>query len=541
MNTCFDSCRNCLWKRAGGLLFGLLVLLAVLTLPDYGMTWDEQFRFEGGDAKLEYYRAWFAGEARPVMTDNYPGLFDLPLAWVHELYPNFGTRSEKGHVYSLMFGLLGLLAAWRTTARIGGERAGFWALMLLATFPRYYGHMFFNPKDIPLAATYMAAVWALVALFQKMPEPPWRAVLWVGLAAGFAMSVRIAGFLILVYFGVFVGVYLMVHYLACFRRSGWDRAMMRGAGRDVLRWGIRGAFAGLIALVPLYLFWPALHGKAAAQFAGTAERIQNFGWSGMVLMQGKFFEAADLPFYYIPYWLFRAMPELHLILLGVAMFVSLRLLRRWLRAGEWPPAERWLPAVVLVFSGAFPLAYLYLTDPVLYDGIRHFLFALPPLICFAALGLESVLRGSRRCGMIQAGVGAGVLVLVFQMVALHPYQYIYFNHLAGGLPGAYMRDDTDYWGASHKAAAGWLTSYVDEIDPSGERVFRVHQRYSRWMLGAHLDPDRFELTPAREGADFFVSSTRFNLHTSYPEAQLLHVVECQGVPLCFVYSFEKKD
>ncbi len=543
MNESVQRSGQRLWTLAGGLVFGLVLLIGAWTLPDYGMVWDEQFRFEGGDAKLDYYRALLAGEEPPKMSDSYPGLFDLPLALVHELFPNIGTRSEKGHVYSFSFGLLGLLAAWRTTARIGGERAGFWALVLLATLPRYYGHLFFNPKDIPLAATYMVGVWALVALFQKMPAPPWRSVVWVGLAAGFAMSTRIAGFLILCYFGLFVGVYLLGQYGRRLRALECDRKLIQDAGRDLLRWALRGAIAGTVALLPLYIFWPALHGKAGAQFVGTAERLQNFGWSGWVLMEGRFYEAADLPFYYIPYWLFRTTPELLLILLGVALGASAVLVRNWGWSGEWPPAPKWLPAGVLGFSTAFPLAYLFFTSPVLYDGVRHFLFTLLPMVCFAALGMEFVLRVARRkyglfvTGALQAAVGGGVLLLVLQMIALHPYQYLYFNHLAGGLPGAYMRDDTDYWGASHKEAAEWLQHYADQIDPSGEQTFRVHQRYSRWMLGEHLDSKRFEITPERQGADFFVSTTRFNLHTSYPEAQLLHVVECQGVPLCFVFRF----
>ena len=534
------------WRTLSFAVFCLLVVVGVLTLPDYGMVWDEHFRFQGGDAKLDYYRALVAGEEAPEMSDSYPGLFDLPLAWAHELFPGLGTRSEKGHVYSFLFGLLGLLAAWRTTARIGGERAGFWALILLATLPRYYGHLFFNPKDIPMAGTYMTGVWALVALFQKMPAPPWRSVVWVGLAAGFAMSTRIAGFLILCYFGLFVGLYLAGKYICRIRGQGFDGTTIQDAGRDLIGWGLRGAFAGLIALLPLYVFWPALHGKAAAQFAGTVETVQNFAWSQWVLMEGRFYEAGDLPFYYIPYWLFRTTPELLLVLLGVALFASVTLLRRWGRANQWPPAARWLPAAVVGFAAVFPLAYLYFTDPVLYDGIRHFLFVLPPMVCFAALGLEFVLRASQRSRSvlvfrtIQAGVGLGVLLLMLQMVSLHPYQYIYFNRLAGGLPGAYTRDETDYWGASHKAAAEWLGEYIETVDPAGEQKFRVHQRYSLWMLGEHLDPARFELTREREGADFYVSFTRYNLHNSYPDVRLLHVVERQGVPLCYVYAFEEE-
>lgn len=139
--------------------------------------------------------------------------------------------------------------------------------------------------------------------------------------------------------------------------------------------------------------------------------------------------------------------------------------------------------------------------------------------------------------MLQVGLGVAVLIVVAEMISLHPYQYVYFNQVSGGLPAAYARDETDYWGLSHKEAGEWLNEYVEQIAPAGERVFKVHQRYTRSMLKEVLDPDRFEIWQPREGADFFVSITRFNLHSSYPEAKLLHVVERQGVPLCFIYSF----
>jgi hypothetical protein len=49
------------------------------------------------------------------------------------------------------------------------------------------------------------------------------------------------------------------------------------------------------------------------------------------------------------------------------------------------------------------------------------------------------------------------------------------------------------------------------------------------------------MSKERDGADFFVSVTRFNLHASYPEAELLHVVQRQGVPLCFVFKLSNRS
>ncbi|WP_308947992.1 ArnT family glycosyltransferase [Thalassobacterium maritimum] len=526
------------WRRCSLVLGVLILLLSLCTVGDYGMSWDEDFRFKGGDSKLSYYTELLRQESPQQRRSSYPGLFDLPLAAVHQALPDWGTRSQKGHVWSLCFGLLGLLSVWRLTARIGGERAGFWALLFLATLPRYYGHMFFNPKDIPLAGTYAFGVWALVALFSELPKVSRWSVVWVGLAAGLAMSTRIAGFLILVYLGLFVALYLLILSIKRFR--GWSVL-----SRDLLNWALRGAVAGLLAFALLFVFWPTIHVNPFASVGNSVSQVQSFGWSGMVLMDGLFWEAQDLPIYYLPYWFFRTTPEYLLLLMGGGLLLGLMRIYSCVRQREWPEPASFLPLVVLAFSGLFPIVYIIAKDPVLYDGLRHILFTLPPLLAMAALCFEWCLRWGERQGrrmvpfVLQVGGALAVLIVAIQMWQLHPYQYTYFNPLAGGLAGAYNHDETDYWGLSHKEAGEWLNAYAATLDPDGAEVFKVHQRYSRWMLEEALDSERFEMSQSREGADFFVSVTRFNLHVSYPEAQLLHTVERQGVPLCFIYRFSQ--
>ena len=536
--TATSSVNQSIWRRCSLVLWALLLLVSVFTVGDYGLSWDESFRFKGGDSKLTYYSELLRGELPPPQTSSYPGLFDLPLAMAHKAFPEWGTRSQKGHVWSLCFGLLGLLSVWRLTARIGGERAGFWALLFLATLPRYYGHMFFNPKDIPLAGTYAFGVWALVAIFSKLPAVSWKSVLWVGVAAGLAMSTRIAGFLILVYFGLFVAVYLLLRYAQGLR--AWA-----DLPRDLLFWAIRGVVAGTLGFALLFVFWPTIHVNPFSSVEDSVSNVQSFGWSGMVLMDGHFWKAQDLPIYYLPYWLLRTMPEHVLLLLSGGLILGIGRLYLTLRSKAWPEPSHLLPQAVLLFSGLFPILYIIGKDPVLYDGMRHILFAVPPLVAVAALFFECCLRWAEGRGQrlilmaLQAGGSVAVATVAIQMWQLHPYQYVYFNQISGRLNGAYSRDETDYWGLSHKEAGEWLNAYAATIDPDSNKVYKVHQRYSRWMLQEALDPRRFEMWQPREGADFFVSVTRFNLHASYPEAKLLHVVERQRAPLCFIYIFDE--
>lgn len=540
MQVSSNSSQSKSWPLGGLILYLAILCVGFSTVADYGMSLDELFRFRGGDAKLAYYQSWLTAEPQQPPQDNYPGLFDLPLALVHECLPDLGTRSEKGHVWSLCFGLLGLLSAWRLTARIGGERAGFWALLLLVAVPRYYGHMFFNPKDIPLAATYVFGVWALVELFAKLPKPSWWHVVWVGLAAGVAISARIAGLLILGYFALFVLLYLSACYLARYRSGGGLPAIE--VAKDCGYWAIRGAASGLIALLPVLIFWPAMHANPFERFGQTVGTVQSFGWDGLVLMDGAFWQASDLPFYYIPYWLVCTVPEAVLLLFAFASVCGAMSIRSYRRGAGWPRAAQIYPRLVLLFSTLFPLCYLVYKDPVLYDGMRHFMFVLPPMTCVAALGLEWFLRRSERCGRrfmhlgLQLGVGMACVVVFIDMVSLHPYQYVYFNRMAGGLPAAYMRDETDYWGVSHKEAAEWLNAYAETLDPAAEQVFRVYQQYPCWMLQEHLDPERFVVSRQEQGAVLYVAATRYNYHVSYPDAELLHVVKRQGVPLCYIFK-----
>lgn len=519
-------------------LFVGLVLLSFFSIKDYGISWDETFRFKGGDQKLAYYKALFSDEVAVPLEDSYPGFFDLPLAIVHDLFPEMGTRSQKGHVWSLMFGLLGVLSTWRIAALVGGERAGFWAFVLIATLPRYYGHMFFNPKDIPLAGVYVFSLWMLLRVMRQWPKASWRSVAVLGLAAGVSISVRIAGFLTLFYFALFVGAHLWsAHFMESGKLKSPDFEDLK---TDILYWLKRGLLAGAIALLVLFVFWPTIHRNPLVEFQGAVDTVQSYGWDAMVLMDGVFYSSQDLPFYYVPYWLFVTLPDHMLLLLLLVVGVVLLELLVEIRGRKLSGALDSRLCLVVLFGVIFPFVYILCKQPVLYDGMRHFIFILPPLVCSCALALERVLRAlsGKRASLVNYSIQGLLVALVTwticDLVRLHPYQYIYFNHISGGLPAAYNSRDTDYWGLSYREAAEWLNMNVPTEAEGGLPKYRVLQKNAPWMLQEFLDP-RFEIVFNPNQANFYVSFTRFNLHAEYPDLRVLHVIEREGVPLCFIF------
>ena len=94
---------------------------------------------------------------------------------------------------------------------------------------------------------------------------------------------------------------------------------------------------------------------------------------------------------------------------------------------------------------------------------------------------------------------------------LHPYQYLYYNPLVGGLEGASGLYVTDYWVNIMPEAVDDLEAYVATLDKAGDRT----HRYSVAVCGERLPFEkeagkRLQWTEDWENADFFIAPTHMN-------------------------------
>ena len=180
----------------------LFVLAGLFTVGDYGMGWDEVTRWKSGDLKLLYYEKLVDGSAsdleEKMRWDRYPGLFDLPLAAFHATFG--GDRMVQGHIWSIFFGALGLTATAWLAFLVFNARVAFFATLLLATMPHFYGHAMINPKDIPFMATYTLGLATVVRVSQRLVlhgTIQWYRFILCGLAIGLAGATRVPGLVLL--------------------------------------------------------------------------------------------------------------------------------------------------------------------------------------------------------------------------------------------------------------------------------------------------------------------------------------------------------
>ena len=149
-------------------------------------------------------------------------------------------------------------------------------------------------------------------------------------------------------------------------------------------------------------------------------------------------------------------------------------------------------------------------------GLRHFLFVVPTFAVLAGIGFDGLLSAlATRRRMLAAGAAAAIVAALAwdagTLVRLHPYQYLFYNPLVGGLEGAQRRYVTDYWVNIMPEAVDDLEAYIATLDPA-----EPGRRYTVAVCGERLAVrEGGRAAPAygsRTGskADFFIAPTHMN-------------------------------
>lgn len=193
--------------------------------------------------------------------------------------------------------------------------------------------------------------------------------------------------------------------------------------------------------------------------------------------------------------------------------------------------------VLICLALLIPLGALVYLRSTLYDGMRQFLFLVPLLILLGVYGFMSLCTFLVRRRQMIAVVGLVVLALgaqvqvIHDLVALHPYEYMYFSPLVGGVPGATGKYDMDYWGVCEKPSAEWLasnyTKYTDHPSPT------VSTPYAFEMVTLYL-PGVFRAVERTNTPDFYISITRLGRDHELPSYKIIHTVSVQGYLACVV-------
>ena len=435
-------------------------LIASLTFRDYGLGWDDYTHAEYADLLLKMYGSGFkdTGALSFANLYMYGGGFDMTAALLHKVIPLelFETRRLLGAVV----GLIGLAVTWRLGRRVGGPLAGLAALLLLALCPTFYGHMFMNPKDAPFAVAMVILMLGLVRLAEEYPAPSPSTILIVGLGAGLSIGSRILGGLALLY--AVIG--FMPLFLDEFRTQGARESIRRFA--HVLYVLLPSLVLGYLIMG---LIWPWSVIQPGNPFRALTYFSTFFEKPWKEMFDGALVSVPDMPWSYLPTLFALQMPEVLLGLFIAGVVGSLALLSR----GD-VPARRKTILLMLTTAATLPLLIAMVKRPALYNGIRHFIFVIPPMTVLAgvafAWGMNCLKDNRRNWQPAAVAIFAfGLMLPLTEMIRLHPYQYTHFNHIAGTVRAADDLYMLDYWGLALKQASDGLRDELDQRQESPPR------------------------------------------------------------------------
>jgi hypothetical protein len=253
------------------------------------------------------------------------------------------------------------------------------------------------------------------------------------------------------------------------------------------------------------------------------------------LYAGQLFAVTNMPASYLPRLFVLKLPEVMLVLGFVGAAGALIT-----AAQSRVPLNRRATYVLLVLAALFPVMLAIVAHPALYNGLRHFVFVVPPFAVLGGLGATWILERVRALGMLATAAFAAVLICgialpVSDMVRLHPYQYTTFNWASGGVRMARDNYMLDYWGLAFKQAGEALRTKLADmhLKPPAGRRWTIEicgpQRPAEIALGPE-----FETTWDRKRADFAMM-----LGTYYCRdltARVLVEISREGVDYARVYD-----
>lgn len=483
------------WQRAPapGQRVALAALLAVLTIallaftaPDIGLTWDEPAYM----AAAESYTGWFR-----LLLDR-PGTALRPAAieryWqINHEHPPL-DKVWSGVVWLAARSLLSDLTAHRlgnmilaggTVAMLyllvageAGQVAGLVAAGALLTMPRFFFHAHLSALDVPGAAGVLAT---LAAFWWVRDRRDVRADLWVGLAWGLAMGLKV---------NAVIAPIVLLLWTLLIRRQGY---LFR-------RLVVMGAVGGVIFV----LSWPWLYDQFLPRLIEYVLFVTVDHWEIGQYCLGQCYMPP--PWYFGPMIVFAVVP----LALSLAGIVG----TAWaLRVRAARPFGVLLGLVVVI-----QLMLPAIGGSMVYDNERLFMPVFPFIAALAGLGIDRVRRWMGtllrrvRAHRLAGAVPAFLIAVAFAphlVVAevMYPHLLSYYAASVGGLRGATrLGFETTYWCEPYAAALPYLNAHAQPgdtvwVEPWSHDVLLYYQAHDQ------LDP-QLRISRLPEAPSFFLDA-----------------------------------
>lgn len=462
-----------LYKNSAAKLAAVIATIAaigLLTVGQYGVSWDEPYGTNSVWWNIQFLRNQepvpgifqydgtifnFAAEAAFQVQKRIEKLVASESSQVQRS-ENVEARKryQAKHVFTFLTTLPAYLLVGLLVGIFCGMPSAWLGAMILAFFPRFWGHSFFNFKDVPFATIFTLSILVGAYLVEQWLTNNFRTRAEInclvrtssiyGILIGILSGIRAGGLVVVTFPLIAYGVI----------RLTTNRDNIFRNGVSILYSFVLAASTSFGVAVVCY---PSAWSNPIVWFYRALRALSKYSWDGKVLFQGQFFQPQTLPWHYIPTWVGISVPLIFQIMFVVGVIWSIRSFKRFSNLQQ--------ACAVLLLLQIFLLPIVsILRKSVIYGEIRHFLFIMPGIAVLTTIGLVSSYNALTRRSVKQFAIGLLAVMIIgigLDMVALHPYQYVYFNRISGGLRQASQRFETDYWGLSLREGMEWINRQRD--------------------------------------------------------------------------------
>lgn len=523
-----------LQRREGRVILGafaLLLLAGLFAFKDYGLGWDDwTCRASSGQVNWNYITR---GVTKPLLEGNekYHGpAYELFLLVLEKVLFIKDIRNVYLMRHAAMFltFFLATIAFFRIARRaLGHDLYALCACAMLVLSPRIFQEAFINSKDLAFLSFFIFAAWSLFRLLEKQS---YFNVALHALICGLLIDIRL------------IGLLAPAVTVACL----CVLAVRQGSARLAANAAKLSSYLALCTGF-VVLFWPVLWLGPWFHFSAALEEMRKYHWEGFVLYMGANIKSTELPWHYLPYWIFITTPLLYTALWAcgaVALFGST--IAKLRRASDYVRTLEleWL-AIVAFFAG--PLGAVIVLHSVVYDSWRHVFCVYPFFILIAAYGIKRLVEGR---GALRMPAGILVVVLAVNscavawfMVQNHPHQNVYFNGLAQLVHKPLEKNfELDYWGLSYRQGL----EHILELEPYPNKFKIAAEDYSckvNLNILESRDRERIEFVDDRSDANYFLTNYR-GTNGEYPavapyDDKVFKIVVCD-VPILGVYRMKPR-
>jgi len=277
---------------------------------------------------------------------------------------------------------------------------------------------------------------------------------------------------------------------------------------------------GLLSFALFYIQWPYIWKDTFSKLLFVIKHMSNNPVGVNTLFGGVTYDSRYLPVEYFPTLLGITLTETAILFIMVGLVITtFFIVLRFKDHSE-----------LLIPLGWFfiPFLYILVKRPPMYDNYRHFLFSLPALFIFCALGVNWLFE------KVHNKVFQSVIALILLTPGIigifqtHPYEYSYYNSFIGGIRGAENKYDLDYW----------LTCYKQLGETIEENETKSLDLY------VDLNPDLISLygypklkvnsmnVEQYQSGGLIVLPIRWGHSTLFDQYPISYKVEVNGVSLC---------